>query len=71
MSGGTPRSDAAPAAAKAASPFHPHSDAQVTATVGVNPDPPAQQSESVPDGAFAPGANPYAAVPYGTDTWEA
>lgn len=28
--------------------FTPHQDAQVTQTVGVNPDPPAQRSASVP-----------------------
>lgn len=28
--------------------FTPHQDAQVTQTVGVNPDPPAQRSRSVP-----------------------
>lgn len=51
--------------------FHPYTAAQMTTTVGGNPNPPAQHSASVPDGAFAPGADPYGAIPLGSDAWEA
>lgn len=49
------------------SPFRPHSEQQITSTVGRNPDPPARRSQSVPADKVPPAIG-FAAylAPYGT-----